>query len=209
MKRILAIKPISSYNSLNYFLDTMLARFLEHGIQIDIFDASVKDALEKLTMHKSKDYDMVLACNATLQDHSQHFIKNPDTIFWSFLVDHPYYHHKRLSPSSPNHIVSCIDYAHVQYTRKYYPHVKDTLFLPHGGAIPSAPLKKYEDRDYDVVILGSYIPSEIQKSRFNQYPELIKIIVNQVTDTYFSTYSNTLEDLFAYYFNQYNLNLSP
>ena len=209
MKRILTIKPTSSYDLLNYFLDTMLARFREHGIQIDIYDPSAKDALEQINLCKTIDYDMVLACNAMLQELSHLFVKNPDTIFWSFLVDHPYYHHKRLAPNSSNHIVSCIDQAHVQYTKKYYPHVKDALYLPHGGAIPSAPLKKYEDREYDVVILGSYTPSEILKSRFDQYPELVRMIVNQVIDTYFSTYSNTLEDLFTYYFDQYNLDLSP
>ena len=54
MKRILAIKPTSAYDVLNYFLDTMLARFREHGIQIDIYDSSAKDALEQINLYKTK-----------------------------------------------------------------------------------------------------------------------------------------------------------
>lgn len=62
----MSFKPTSPYYSLDYFLDIMLTKFHEHGVQIDIYDSSAKDALEQINLYKTIDYDMVLAFNAML-----------------------------------------------------------------------------------------------------------------------------------------------
>lgn len=157
---------------------------------------------------KMQDYDFVFSIDSIFLAERELYLKNPDTLFWSFLVDHPYYLYSRLLEQHNNQIVSCVDYAHIQYLRKCHPNIKYSCFMPHGGNIPAVSPKPFNEREYDVVLMGSYTNPQSLLEDFNQYPDLLKVISNQVIETYFSTYSNTLEDLFAYYFKEYQLNFS-
>ncbi len=85
----------------------------------------------------------------------------------NILVDHPMYYHSMLAREASDMQVFCIDRGHVAYVRRFYPHVM-VEFLPSagnccetsaGGRIPM------ENRTYDVVFTGNYVPTSLFEKR--------------------------------------------
>lgn len=81
----------------------------------------------------------------------------------NILVDHPMYYHDQLShcttygTSLCDTLIVCIDRFHVDYIRKYYPEIKDVIFMPLAGSSPDM-LIPYSDRKYDVIFTGNFTP---------------------------------------------------
>lgn len=77
---------------------------------------------------------------------------------YNILVDHPMYYFDTLDHAPSTGVVVCSDRNHVDYVKRFYPTVKNTLFLPTAGAClkPYADLKPYVERDIDVLFIGSY-----------------------------------------------------
>lgn len=208
MKRILVLKGQSRYDVLRIFCDTMVSAMKNRNVIVDILDAAAEDVASQIQFTKMQNYDLVLCFNAILIDNCKIFLNNPDTLFWSFLVDHPYYHHLRLLEPHNNHIISCIDNAHVQYAKQYYPNLKGCYYMPHGGNLPACTPKNFEDREYNVVLMGSYSNTKPLEDTMNQFPDLVKMVVNNVMKNHFNNCSEPLENLFSYEFNKYQLNLT-
>lgn len=208
MKRILFIKGTSSYDLARIFADAYIDAFRKKAITVDILDVKHEDLNKQIAFFKTQDYDLVISSNSSLLAERNAYLKNPDTLCWSILIGHPYYHHQRLLDNKHNQVVSCVDHAHMRYLRKYYPHINYTCFLPHGGNVPPVSPKNFHEREITVVLLGSYTDPRVLNKNMNQYPDLLKLISEQIIESYCTTYSNTLEDLFAYYFNEYQLNFS-
>ncbi len=206
--KILILKGQSRYDVLRIFSDTMASAFKKLGNDVEIFDGTVEDVTAQLQHTKLQYYDLVFSFNGIMVDSCDIILNNPDTLFWSFLVDHPYYHHIRLRVPHKNHIVSCIDHTHVQYLKQYYPNIKASYFMPHGGNVPSTPLKDYNDRKYNVVFLGSYSDTQPLETSISQLPDLVKMIVNEVIKNYYSIWTEPLENLYQYEFKKYQLDLS-
>lgn len=206
--KILVVKGQSRYGVLRYFSDTMAEAFKNLGHEVDIFDGDMEDLTPQLEHTKLQFYDMVFSFNAILIDSCDIVINNPDTMFWSFLVDHPYYHHERLMTPHKNHIVSCIDRVHTQYLQQYYPHTKGHYYVPHGGNIPSTPVKAYEDREYNVVFLGSYSDTKPLEAFIDNLPDLVQLIVNDVLQSYYSIWTEPLEDIYLHVLRKYQVELT-
>ena len=205
---ILVLKGQSRYDVLRIFCDTMIDAFTNLGHSVDIFDGCSENLDAVISHCKMQDYDFVFCFNAILIENCDIFLNNPDTIVWSFLVDHPYYHHLRLLSPHKNHIVSCIDHAHVQYLRKHYPHIQAFHYVPHGGNLPVSQPKEYLDREINVAFMGSYSDTQPLENTMNQLPDLIKMVVNNVIKNYYATWTEPLENLYDYEFRKYQLNLS-
>lgn len=206
--KILILKGQSRYGVLRKFSDTMAAAFRNLGNDIDIFDGDVEDVTPQLQHTKLQYYDLVFSFNAVLIESCEVILNNPDTLFWSFLVDHPYYHHSRLMIPHKNHIVSCIDRTHVQYLRQHYPNIKSCYYMPHGGDVPASPVRDFKDRKYNVVFLGSYSDTQPLETFIGKLPDLVKMIVNEVIQNYYNIWTEPLENLYQYEFKKYQLDLS-
>lgn len=208
MVKILFIKGQSGYDLARIFGDAYIDAFQKMSITVDILDVKSSDINNLIAYIKTQHYDLVISFNAILLSECVQQIHVSATLFWAILIDHPYYMYSRLTETHPNLVVSCVDHTHVRYLRKYYPNIKYSCFLAHGGNLPTVPLKTFEERDYQVVLMGSYNNPELQKEKIHQLPDLLREISEKVIETYYATCSSPLEDLFAYYFDEYQLKLS-
>lgn len=209
VSKLLVIKGQSRYDVLRYFEDTLVEAFRKMDIIVDVFDASDNDTLQEQAIHcTNQKYDFVLSFNAVLIDSLDAFLNDKNTMFWSFLVDHPYYHHYRLSQPHNNHFVSCVDRNHVRYTKKYYPAISHQCYLPHGGNLPIHAPKPYEERNYSVAFMGSYGNPEEAAAAIDQFPELVRMIAVNVIRRYYETCSESLESLFQTEFAKYQVTFS-
>lgn len=150
----------------NYILDyisTQFATFLAcKGCDILFFDPSDFDhSSETLFTFASHGIDAAFFFNNVgllqhLRDQSNLWEALGVPCF-DFLVDHPMYYADSLDCAPASTTVLCADKAHCSYVKRFYPQVAKTLFLPTGGASPSAfPTPSWEARPIDILFIGSY-----------------------------------------------------
>ncbi len=77
---------------------------------------------------------------------------------YNILVDHPMYYFDTLDNTPASGIVVCADQYHAEYTRRFYPKVRQARFLPTAGERlkPYEALKPFAGRPIDVLFIGSY-----------------------------------------------------
>jgi len=207
--RILVVKGRSRYDVLRDFADELITGFQNMGIIVDIYD--VADSEHRCTQDefcKMQIYDAIVSFNGMMTNLLDLFDKHAKPLFLSFLVDHPYYHHPRMESANENHCVSCVDHHHVKYIEKYYPNVKDTCFIAHGGNHPVTPVKPYKERSYSVVFMGSYGDIATEEQEINEFPELAKTIAWNVINQHRANRHKPLEMLFQKEFEKYQLDIS-
>ncbi len=196
IRRILLIKGGTQYGVLRDFIDELKYGFEEDGVPVDIFDASLGLNEEMNKAITNTEYDLVLSFNGMLLGCQETILKNQNTLFWSFLVDHPYYHHYRLLAKCNNHLVSCIDKNHVSYIKKYYPNIEHAYYMPHGGSIPTKEIISLEDKSYDVCIIGTYSNTQQYEDIIHNLPEPDKSIILSIVDKLKHGCTTTIEDLY-------------
>lgn len=80
----------------------------------------------------------------------------------NIVVDHPFYY-PELYEIIPDIFYNIyIDRYHGKYLRKFYPNIKQGLFLPLAGTslYPDGNFPSVDERPYDVVFTGNYTPPE-------------------------------------------------
>ena len=77
---------------------------------------------------------------------------------YNVLVDHPMYYFDTLDHAPAYGIVVCADKYHAEYIKRFYPTVRNAVFLPTAGEClkPFKDLKPFADRPIDVLFIGSY-----------------------------------------------------
>ena len=73
----------------------------------------------------------------------------------NILMDHPFRYHRFLLKAPANGVVLCTDRNHVEYIKRFYPAVKKTGFLPHGGIGRIERCSPIAERSVDVLYAGS------------------------------------------------------
>lgn len=104
----------SQYDAISCFMNDLADGFRQLGCRVDILGGITKDALDRTIYFE--EYDVVLSFGITsvLYDAIN---RNPNTLFFLFLVDHPYYRYDWLAEQHRNLIVSCIDRNHCNFYR--------------------------------------------------------------------------------------------
>ncbi|MBO6260692.1 MAG: hypothetical protein J6N47_07685 [Lachnospiraceae bacterium] len=157
----------------------------QRGISAEICDImDESDAETVLLSHAGKKYDAILDFNSILprvMAGKEHFIDMIDAPFFDYIVDHPLYHDPILKQPVRNLNVICIDRDHVDYVRKYYPHIKKVGFLPvpvglHSSLIP------FERRRDALLFTGSYYPPEKFEKIMNELPDDIKKLCESMAE---------------------------
>lgn len=196
VKKILVLKGKTQYGVLRDFADEIIKGFRAKGIDTDVYDDNIGIDGPENVVFRDREYDLILAFNGIMLGVQEKLTKNPNTLFWSFLVDHPYYHHSRLLAKCNNHIVSCIDNNHVEYIKKYYPNIEHVCFVPHGGdridMQESIPL---ENRKYDVCFFGTYRDLKAYETQLELLPQPDKDIMNGIAEQLKAGSHSTLEEL--------------
>lgn len=80
---------------------------------------------------------------------------------YNILMDHPRNYAKYLDKNLPTMQVLTVDRRHEDYIHSYYPLVKKTAFLPHGGTAPGDRAlsgKPFSERSIDVLLLSGQLP---------------------------------------------------
>ena len=53
--------------------------------------------------------------------------------FFNIMMDHPFHYKRALDTAPEQMILLCMDENHAAYARRFFPHIKDVRFFPHGG----------------------------------------------------------------------------
>lgn len=75
---------------------------------------------------------------------------------YDFLVDHPMYYADSLDYAPARTTLLCADLTHTDYVRRFYPRVEKAVFLPTGGCEVLSDSKTWDERDIDILFIGSY-----------------------------------------------------
>ncbi|RDU21892.1 glycosyltransferase family protein [Anaerosacchariphilus polymeriproducens] len=146
----------SQYDVLGLFLKEIIKGFEINGCEILTIDRANENYMDLLAqaLTGEYEYDFIFDINGILMGHDRlyTFFKQK---YVAFLVDHPMYHHKRLMRQHKPYYVTTIDKDHIDYLKKYYPHLDRIKFVPHGG-IGQDRIEEYKNRKIDVLFLGSY-----------------------------------------------------
>ena len=195
LEKVRIIKGGSQYGVMRDFADALAEGFKEQRIEVHIYDATMKENKDYNLRLREKDYDMILSFNGMILGVQEQLIKNPNTLFWSFLVDHPYYHHWRLLTKCNNHIVSCVDRKHVDYVKKYYPNVDKICYMPHGGNVPHMDSVPYENREYNVCFMGTFRDLKDYEERIESLQEPDRTIMISIANEMKAGSKETFEGL--------------
>ncbi len=178
MKKVLIfVTRYLAYASNIVFAHECRTALMQMGIDAEICDImSEEDAEQILLSHAGKKYDAILDFNSVLprvMAEKEHFIDMIEAPFFDYIVDHPLYHDPILKQPVKNLNVICIDRDHVDYVRKYYPHIKKVSFLPVPVGIHSS-LMPFERRRNTLLFTGSYYPPEKFEKTMNELPDEVK-----------------------------------
>lgn len=176
IQKILMIQGESQYDAISCFMNDLADGFRQLGCRVDILGGITKDALDRTIYFE--EYDVVLSffwITSVLYDAIN---RNPNTLFFLFLVDHPYYRYDWLAEQHRNLIVSCIDRNHCNFLQKYYKNIDAVQFVPHGGNLSEKPPKPFADREIDVAFFGTCSASNEYKSIVDQMSEDIMKIMD-------------------------------
>lgn len=186
---ILLIKGMSQYDVLDGFVDAVACGFEKNGAEIEVLD------VKKDNQIKRSQYDLIFAFNGVATTIFKYFPIANDTPVWSFLVDHPYYLNDRIVTKAKNHFVSCVDLNHVDYIEKLYPNIVTPCFVPHGGETYKGSYIPYDDREYEVIFMGTLKSEKAYFDTVSKMPMDVQNLIYQILEDAECKEDFLLEDL--------------
>lgn len=209
-KSILLICGSSQYNVLPSFTHELKKGFQILGYSTYIMDYNINP--NEWTRGKQYSHyqntvglDYVLTMNGvyiaentffdSVINVKRHVFDNPNTKVVSLFVDHPLHHKARIDAMQYCATVVYPDKMWVKFSKKYWPEIRNVLFLAMGG-IERKTEYLYSQKDNKVVFFGSYddlclIEEAIES---NEYNELIWKVINLLKDNP----DYTVEEAFEY-----------
>lgn len=174
------------YYSADFFIYQMEGEFEKQGYPVEVcFVDSEKDLDAQLNPHIGKRYRAIIDINSLLPrmvlDNGEYYLDQLEGPFYNYLVDHPFYHHPGLSIPLKNYHAICIDEYHTAYAKKYYPHLKDVIFLPLGATKALLPVP-FEKKKESVLFLGTYNCSDCVYEEMKQLPKDLYLENKQILE---------------------------
>lgn len=164
-KILIFISRILCYESNYFFVSEIEKELCNLGFEVEVCETNGNEAdLEEMLMqYVGKTFRAIIDMNSRLQrlemDEGGRYLDQIDAPFYNYIVDHPLYHHPVIKIGLKNSNIICIDRNHVDYIKKYYPGIKNTIFMPLG-AMEAFNHIPYEERKIDVLFAGTYEPSQ-------------------------------------------------
>jgi hypothetical protein len=134
----------NAVETLGYFSEQIAMEFEQQGIDTYFLDYEALDVTVRgLADFAETGRTLLLTFNfiglseepAFYNEEGHYYIwEYYDIRYINILVDHPLYYHKKLKQASPRMLVACIDRAHVDYIRRFYPNVR-VFFMPSAGNV--------------------------------------------------------------------------
>lgn len=164
------------YESNQYFMEQLNQEFQRAGYKTEICDlSSDQDMEEKLedVLKRRQEFSAAFDFNSRLtraeMEDGTPFIDELSIPFFNYLVDHPLYHHGGLRRRFKNYSVICIDKCHRDYIKTCYPHIKNAFLVPLG-AVEAGRTRSWEEKRFDLLFLGTYVPQEEIYREILDYP---------------------------------------
>ena len=101
IQKILMIQGESQYDAISCFMNDLADGFRQLGCRVDILGGITKDALDRTIYFE--EYDVVLSFFGITSVLYDAINRNPNTLFFLFLVDHPYYRYDWLAEQHRNY----------------------------------------------------------------------------------------------------------
>lgn len=146
---------------LDYISEQFRTTFMENGCETFLFDpADYSASTNALFSFAKNGIDAAYFFNnvgllQTLEDGRNLW----ETLFipcFDFLVDHPMYYADSLDYAPSRTTLLVADQTHIDYIRRFYPRVHNTLFLPTGGCEVPFNTQSWIERKLDILFIGSY-----------------------------------------------------
>lgn len=190
---ILLVKGITQYEVLNFFIDELAKEFEKLGH--NVYNCTLTDASQlQLEIIQRANIELVVNMNAMYTGIWNKLLRNQDCLIWNFFVDHPMYLISRINQLWDNQISSFVDYEHIEYVKKYFPHMRNLIYMPHAG-LKSLRNIEYSDRKFDVVFMGSYTEIQSFSKEFSKYSDDMQNVFYKVSEQ-MSLGQGTLDELF-------------
>lgn len=212
---ILLFKGQSRYDALRHFTDDLSDALRKNGHTIYLIDAMINgweaglnDILNKSKIDLAIDFNGI---TSQIKVGEQSMYDTLKIYYLAIYVDHPAYHMQRLCVPNMHYLSSFIDKNHVEFVQNVIPDSqKVKFFLPHAGKSVSK-IKKIKDfctlKSIDLLFTGSR-PS-LEKSWEKSSPNIIKKMLNEMSDLLDEDIDLSLEDIFKRVNLSENLLLSP
>lgn len=208
MKKIVVAYGNSQYDVLPCFAKEIAQGFIKAGkevILINLNDSEDEVIAYNIPVQK---IDFAFCFNIPLSNIIPQF-RDAGILEVTFYVDHPMIHDKRLMNTiSRNNVNIFVDKYWKEYADRYYPACVGSYMLPHGGSKTSKLIKKYNERRYNIVMLGGYEApvhkmNEIIAKRGNEYCKVSVDIINE----FLKNETQSLEQSVISVFNSYGWSL--
>ncbi|MDO4167265.1 MAG: DUF115 domain-containing protein [Eubacteriales bacterium] len=210
--QILYVIGQSQYDSTAIFLQEMAEKMKAMGQEVTLLDG--RDAVHYESQRESviqQKYDVIITINGMLLEEDstlgKALLQEENTIYCTYLMDHPLIHYERLKSQYPKIFVLSPDRNHVLYTDAYLPNIWGTAYLPHAGCAGKGN-KPYNERRIDVSFMGSYTDSAQVRAEFGKYPVEMQQLLNAVADLLVRENELTLEQAAERCFAQFGIRIS-
>lgn len=209
MQSILVVKGASNYGVVLQFADEMIQEWKKDCI-VDVLDGSTFEQYEqkKQEIMRGAVYDMVFSFNALAVEEEpelMEYLLSAGAVYVTQLLDHPLHHHTRLQRlCKEKSVVFVPDYNHLEYIRRYYPNIRCSAFLPHGGSVCAAK-QPYSRREIAVLFMGSYTSSQVIWERLKEKGEFTGILQEELMHQLEQHSGWTIEQAFAHMIEKYQM----
>ncbi len=210
--QILYVIGRSQYDSTAVFLQEMAEKMKSLGQEVTLLDG--RDVVHYESQREwviQQKYDAIITINGMLLEEDsllgETLLQGENTIYCTYLMDHPLIHYKRLQSRYPKIFVLSPDRNHVLYTDTYLPNIWGTAFLPHAGCVGKR-IKPYGERTIDISFMGSYTASVQVREEFEKFPAEMQRLMGAVADLLVRENNLTLEQAVERCFGQFGIQVS-
>jgi len=208
------------YESTMYFADITAEILGNRGFKVDICNLSShyldtnlpSESYQELEQYIGRTYTAILDFNSCLSKlHTAsggYYLDLIDAPFYDYILDHPLYHHESLMNKLSDFHVICIDTNHLNYIKKYYPHIKDVHFLPLGAMSMADKLPEYMDRTIDLMFTGTYTDPKLVQAVINECDSSLQNEISALLPYMLTNSKFTQEETLNQYLNDMNETIS-
>lgn len=200
MLRVLFVIGTSQYDSTMLFMKEMAEEMKAGGYDITVLDVNDRADYEKKRTSLKSEYDVIFTVNGMILEQDStlggELLQGEDTLYCTYLMDHPMIHLERLKSCYPRILVLSPDRDHVQFVDQYMKNIWCAGFLPHAGCAGSF-VKKWKERSTDLSFFGSYVSPKVVWEHFADYPQAMCELMREVSQELIRQSHLTLESVLS------------
>ncbi|ETP71813.1 hypothetical protein UYO_2202 [Lachnospiraceae bacterium JC7] len=208
MHNIIICSVSESYNNLiNYFSEQWikaLKKVPDIHVKELLFDTITETDEELMEMLNSGSCSMLCYnnCGLLLSDDSGNIWEKYGINVYDFLLDHPRNYDDSLKNPIQNLHVICLDQNHADFVKRFYPKVKEVIYLPDSGVKEVDTIKPFHERSMDVLYCGNCQNSHEAVADVEFLPDNGMKMYEEAIGYIFDDPSLTAEDAVEKYLNE-------